>query len=132
MTKRDFVYPGKKCFDNRYLVSTTGRVFNKVTGKELKYHPMPNGGVFVRICGGKCIVRSISVAKMVLLTYRTSLYKKNKIAIHSDGDVTNDRNDNLFWGTRAEQAEVAMKKKSNFDRVSTMCKNYHKSLNKAI
>lgn len=128
MTKREFIYPGKKMFNNRYLVSITGRVFTK-DGKELNYHQMPNGGRFVRLCGGNCIVRSISVAKMVLLTYNPwGLTIKRNLAIHLDGDITNDRRENLFWGSRKDQSTIVMRKKSNFDRVSKMSKKYYLSL----
>jgi len=101
---------------------------------------MPNGGKFVRLCGGNCIVRSMSVAKMVLLTFSPNQYrmlirihrssKKEIVAIHIDGDITNDKRSNLMWGTRSDQATTAMKKLSNFDRVSRMSRTYYQSLKK--
>ena len=128
MIKTELIYPGKKHFNNRYLVSRTGRVFNKATGKELNYHNMPNGGKFVRLCGGKQRVISISVAKAVLLAYNPNGYKKDKIAVHEDGDIFNNVPSNLKWGTREDVAIIAMENPDIKKRVSKMAKKYYDKL----
>jgi hypothetical protein len=124
MKKMFFSHPRYKRFSGRYLVSSTGRVF-RADGTELNYHKMCSGGRFVRLSGGKGLLRSMTVGKMVLLAFEPRKYRRGMIAVHRDGDVTNDRLSNLFFGTRKDQTAVSMKKPSYRKRVSMMAKNYY-------
>ena len=122
-----FAHPRYKHFSNRYIVSSTGRVFRRNDGSELNYHRMCSGGKFVRLSGGKQRLLSMTVGKMVLIAFDPHGLRGNRIAIHLDGDVLNDYRDNLAWGSRADQTEVSMKKPWHRRRVYGMARKHHKT-----
>jgi hypothetical protein len=131
MRKIIFSHPRYKRFSGRYLVSSTGRIFKK-DGTELNYHKMASGGRFVRLSGGKGLLISITVGKMVLLAFEPGKYRRGMIAVHRDGNVSNDRLSNLFFGTRKDQTAVSMKRPSYRKRVSMMAKNYYLTESKLV
>lgn len=125
--KRNLIYPGKKHFNGRYYANTKGRVF-KTDGSEVNYHPQPSGGTFVRICGGKQRMATISTAKLVLLCFDPKGYKKGLIALHLDGDIFNNKPSNLKWGTRRDQVFLSMNNPEIKKRIYNMARKYHGKL----
>lgn len=123
--KKKFNHKDYKEFADKYSVQNNGRVFfNK---KEIKYFRMSAGGKFVRLFkNGKS--NSITVGKMVMLTFKPSGYRPNKITLHLNGDNGNDAINNLRWGTRQEQSLIHMTNPKNWLRISKMGKKYgHKN-----
>ncbi len=127
--KKKFNHKDYKEFADKYTVQNNGRVFcNK---KELKYFRMSAGGKFVRLFkDGKC--KSITVGKMVMLTFKPSGYSPNKIVLHLNGDNGNDAINNLRWGTRKEQSLIHMTNPKNWLRISKMGKKYGRIYGKKI
>lgn len=120
-TKKVFNHKDYKEFSDKYKVQPDGRIFDKKG--ELKYFKMSSGGKFVRLFQfGKA--SSITVAKMVMLTFKPKQYKKNKIVLHLDGNVQNDSLNNLRFGTRKEQALIHVLNPENWKRISKMGKKY--------
>jgi hypothetical protein len=121
MKIKKFDHPLYKEFRNKYSVTNNGRIFQGK--KELKYFRMSSGGKFVRLfCNGKSA--SVTVAKMVLLSFKPCTYTDKSIAIHLDGDVHNDSIDNLKFGTRQEQSQIHVTKLENWERISQLGKKY--------
>lgn len=92
-----------------YEVSSLGRVRRKPYLKE-----MPNGGC--RQYGGKAHVGQDSGEGRMIMVYRGKTYKVHQlvceafngprktgqVCMHIDEDYTNNRPDNLMWGTQKE------------------------------
>lgn len=119
--KKIFEHKSYKNFAGKYTVQPDGRIFNRK--RELKYFKMSSGGKFVRLFKDGNST-SITVAKMVMLTYNPTGYKSHKIVLHIDGNVKNDSIKNLRWGTRKEQALLHVMKYKNWKRISDMGKKY--------
>ncbi len=88
----------KEIISKRYEVETTGRVINKRTGKELKFHPDPKGYMKSRIyCpeisehkdGRKPVKLHRLVAMFHLDTYTETLQVNHKNGIKNDNRVDN-------------------------------------------
>ena len=88
----------KQIISKRYEVETTGRVINKRTGKELKFHPDPKGYMKSRIyCpeisehrdGRKPVRLHRLVAMFYLETYNETLQVNHKNGIKNDNRVDN-------------------------------------------
>lgn len=119
--KKEFNHKDYKNFAGKYKVSPDGRVFGN--GKELRYFKMSSGGRFVRLFqNGKST--SITVAKIVMLTFKPKRYKKDNIVMHLDGNLQNDSLNNLKFGTRKEQSLIHISNPKNWLRVSLMGKKY--------
>lgn len=119
----------KKMFNSRkykdfagiYEISLTPtiKIVNKNTNNVLKQHDRG----FVRLSGnGKCI--SITVQRMILLTYKPHGYREGYIAITKDGNPSNLSLNNLKWGTRKEQAQIAMSIESRFETIQKIGRKY--------
>lgn len=115
-----------KEFGGIYSVSLSGVVYNTITGNYLNLNMTEDSKQrFVRLCNnGKSI--SIGINKLILLTYRGEQYKNGLIAISSDGRQTNQALDNLFWGTRQQQALIHVSNPDNFKRISELGQKYGK------
>ncbi len=126
--EKEFVYPDWEWLpDGKYTVKDTGEVF--AYGRECKYHKMANGGYFVRLSGNGNN-RSVTRAAMVLTVFHGNAPSNKHKAHHINGDVTDDRVNNLRWATEKEISHFRMQKKENFERVSQMGKaNRGKSFN---
>jgi len=115
-----------KQFKGKYLVSQDGRVFKKKNGKkkEIKQFVAQTSERtrFVRLFkDGKSA--SVTVGRMVLMTFNPTTNRK-AIAVHIDGNPENVGLDNLKWGTRKMQSEIAMKNPIHKKRVRSMGKKY--------
>jgi len=124
-----FSHKSYKAFANKYTVSSDGRVFGPKG--EVKYFRKPSGGKFIRLFKNGNST-SITVAKIVMLTFRSDEYKRGSIVIHLDGDVLNDSLQNLKFGTRKEQSLIYVSKPENWKRISKMGKKYGPKNGKAI
>jgi len=103
----------------KYKVSNYGRVFSFTD--ECTYHKSKNGGYFIRVAGqGKNT--SMMRAKMILIAFKGFDAEKTK-AHHIDGDVYNDKLDNLQWATEQEISQFRMRKPEHYSRVSEMGKS---------
>jgi len=85
--------PGDWKRHGTYLVSHDGQVFSEKTGTILKPDTDREGYRIVTLAG-----RKIKLHRLVLTVWDRSPLP-GEIARHSDGDVTNNRADNLTWGT---------------------------------
>ena len=116
-----FNHKSYKDFADKYTVTSDGSVYGPKG--ELKYFRMCSGGRFVRLFkDGKAT--SVTVAKLVMLTFRPEGYRKDRIVIHLDGDVTNDSLENLKFGTRREQSLIHVSNPENWKRISSMGRKY--------
>jgi hypothetical protein len=121
MKIKKFDHPLYKEFRDKYSVTSNGRIFNGK--KELKYFSMSSGGKFVRLfANGKST--SITVGKMILLTFKPETYFEEAIAIHLNGDPTDDSLRNLKFATRHDQSIVHVSKTENWQRISQLGKTY--------
>lgn len=119
--KKVFDHKDYKDFAGKYYVQRDGRVFAK--GKEVRYYRKNAGGKFIRLFNiGKST--TITVAKIVMLTYKPAGYKKDKIVLHLDGNTMNDSIKNLRFGTRQEQSFIHVLNPKNWERISKMGKKY--------
>ncbi len=119
--KKEFNHKNYKNFAGKYKVSPDGKIFNKKG--ELTYFKMSSGGRFVRLFKNRKST-SITVAKIVMLTFSPEKYKKNMIVLHIDGNVKNDSLKNLRYGTRKDQALIHVLNPKNWKRISMMGKKY--------
>ena len=110
----------KEIVSKRYEVETTGRVINKRTGKELKFHPDPKGYMKSRIyCpeisehkdGRKIIKLHRLVAMFHFDTYDETLQVNHKNGIKNDNRV-----DNLEMVTNSENAYHAWNTLNSIER----------------
>ena len=120
--KKEFNNNNYKQFAGKYIVQPDGRIFLK-NGKELNYFKMSSGGKFVRI-NKNAKSTSLTIAKIVLLTFKPRTYRKDKIAIHLDGNVKNNFIKNLKFGTRQEQSIIHVENPKNWKRISKLGKKY--------
>jgi hypothetical protein len=124
-----FNHKSYKAFADKYTVTGDGRVYGPKG--ELKYFRMESGGRFVRMFkDGRSV--SLTVAKIVMLTFRPERYRKDRIVMHLDGNVLNDSLDNLRFGTRREQSLIHVSKPENWKRISRLGKKYGPKNGKAI
>lgn len=104
-----------------YEVDSNGYdIVNTRFGKKATIH-YNSGNPFVRL-SGRGITISMTVARLILLTFDPMGYRSNRIAIHKDGNPLNSNLSNLKWGTRKEQSVLMMKKPEHFKRVQQMGK----------
>lgn len=127
--RKPFDHSSYRDFRGKYTVSPDGRVFGPKG--EVKYFTMCSGGRFVRLFKETKAV-SVTVAKMVMLTFRPRGYRKGMIVIHLDGDVMNDSVKNLRFGTRKEQALIHISKPENWERISRMGRKYGPANGRAV
>lgn len=128
-SRKTFKHPAYKAFAGKYTVYSDGRVFSPKG--EMKYFRMESGGRFVRLFkNGKSV--SVTVGKLVMLTFRPNGYRKNLIVLHLDGNVLNDSVENLKFGTRKEQSLIHVSKPENWKRISRMGKKYGPENGRAI
>ncbi len=92
-------------------------------GHSLSLHKQDKKSAFCRVCQNG-VSKSVSVGKLMLLAFKPRQYTSTKIAVHKDGNPLNNGLDNLKWGTRRDQSDIAMKKDINFHRVQKMGKKY--------
>lgn len=96
-------YPG-------YMVSTKGRVFSLKSGQYMKQYArgIKKGGCWrdVVVCLGN---KKISVARLVLMTFRRPPREKEVVRFLDDNDC-NVQLENLVWETRSEQSTRVSRK----------------------
>lgn len=123
MKKKIFNHADYPDHSGKYEVTTDGEVRRIDYCRKLTIHRGVNKQSWVRLSGNN-INLSMTLAKLMLLTFRPKGYKKGLIAVHVDGNPNNNSISNLVWGTRKMQSQIAMKKLENFKRVSEMGKKY--------
>jgi hypothetical protein len=127
--KTTFSHPAYRNFSGKYTVHSNGRVFGPKG--ELKYFSMGSGGRFVRLFNNGGAV-SITVGKLVMLSFRPNGYRKDRVVMHIDGNVLNDSLSNLKFGTRSEQSLIHVSNSKNWRRISRMGRKYGPKNGKAI
>lgn len=77
-----------------YAVTDDGRVFNIITGNELKQHPNPKGYLMVKLDNEK----GMQVHRLVAMQFvrNTDLLQFNQVN-HKDGEKGNNHFQNLEW-----------------------------------
>lgn len=119
--RKDFIHKEYKNFEGKYKVQPDGRVF--FNDKEVRYYSKKLSGKFIRLFKNGYST-SITVAKIVMLTFKPEEYKKGKIVLHLDGNVHNDSLNNLKFGTRKEQSRIHVLNPKNWERISKLGKKY--------
>lgn len=88
-------------FEN-YLVSSTGEVKNRITGKVLKQQVTPHGYLTVQLYAvNPKVVKKIRVHRLVALAFLEPIEGKEQVN-HIDGDKKNNRVENLEWVNQQE------------------------------
>ena len=98
-----------------YKVSSSGQVWSIETGRILRPWRHRSGHLYLKLArdGRK---RGVQVHRLVLEAF-IGLAGHRQEACHCDGNHTNNRLDNLYWGTRAQ----------NIDDYARMAHRYAKS-----
>lgn len=92
-------YPG-------YYVTPRGHVYSKKSGKwvKRKLNPQTTGRLQVRLisCTGRSVM--VQVSRLVALAYLPNPHNKPCVC-HRDNNKSNNRVDNLYWGTHQENMD---------------------------
>lgn len=88
----------KRYLNTKYLVSRDGRIFNAITGRELKQQNNGNGYLKVTLTINGKQIQKLS-HRIVAETY---LINKSIQVNHKDGNKSNNNVDNLEWVTNSE------------------------------
>lgn len=83
-------------FENRYLISENGQVFNLANNTFLTPIQNPNGYFKVGLADGKGGFKQLSVHRLVAKHYLPNPYDHPQVN-HKDGDKTNNHVSNLEW-----------------------------------
>lgn len=116
------------CYGGGYLISDTGRVFNK-NGKERKNILTKFGYLNLRLCsGGVC--KNFPVHRLVAMSFIDNPGNKPEVN-HIDGDKQNNHVSNLEWVTRKENVNHSYSQLGN-KNIGDYCrgrfgKQHHKS-----
>lgn len=78
-----------------------------------------NKSAFVRM-GGKKNGITLTVGQLILIAWERNP-KDGEIAVHKEGNE--DKLSNLFWGSRKDQAKIAMRNPKHYERVSNLYKS---------
>lgn len=106
--------------DTSYVLSDTGIVINKKTGKELK--PSKRRYPTVRLCtNGE--VEEIALHRLVA-EYYVPNPDNLPIVRHKDGDTSNYAYTNLCWGTYSDNMEDAIQRNENPSVIGTPVVQY--------
>lgn len=88
--------------NSKYMVSNLGRIWGSSMNRVLKFSKDPKGYLRCSIPTGD---RKMSlVHRIVLITFKG---KSDMLGLHIDGNPSNNRIDNLMWGTSKTNAEHA-------------------------
>lgn len=87
-----------------YLVSSFGRVKREATERLMKLSPHGSGLMVLLRVSGK--TRGFQVHRLVAKAFCTGESAETDIVRHKDGDRTNNRADNLYWGSRKDKCPV--------------------------
>lgn len=106
---READFPGERWlpvpgFEERYSVSDHGRVWTKICNRALKPGIERGGYGFVRLTralGDRPVM--LKVHRLVLMAFVCEPGPE-QIGCHRDGNPANNRLENLYWGTQAENA----------------------------
>lgn len=108
----------------QYEVNTIGQVRSRKFDRDLvlKQRESSNGYMCVTLSqGGK--YRPYNVHRLVLMAFRGN--QQDMYACHIDGDKKNNRLDNLYWGTAAQNASDMKRHGTHRNGRKTHCKNGH-------
>jgi hypothetical protein len=115
----------------RYDITKEGKVFNKKTGRELRFHPDPKGYMKSRMyCpeisnhndGRKIIKLHRLIAACYLENYNEELQVN-----HKDGDKGNNRLDNLEMVTNSQNVFHAWNTLNSIERKNKLNKRRNKN-----
>lgn len=124
MNGKIFNHPAFPDFANVYRVSPEGEVQRLDNGNILTIHDSTESSEqFVRMSNkGKTI--SISLGKLLLLTYFPNGYKDGRIAVKKDVTKGVELR-NLKWGDRQDVSKIQMQKPEHSSKVSKMARTYY-------
>lgn len=119
--KKVFDHPKYPQLSNRYEVdSETGEITNLIKNEIVKVHDSYHSRKkFVRLSGEGDTI-SLTVAKVILLTFKPKPYTKDQSLVAVVKDDDNINLNTIFWGTREDQAQLHISKTVNFKRVQKM------------
>ena len=88
-------------FEDRYAVSSKGRVMNLKTGRVLKNRIEPHGYAYVDLCNGNGSPKRITVHRLVATTFINNPNNLPQVN-HIDEDKRNNDVTNLEWCTASQ------------------------------
>lgn len=84
-------------YENRYAVTTSGKVINLARNEPLKLRQNNNGYLIASLAGGKeGTQKQMAVHRLVALHFLPNPYQHEQVN-HKDGDKTNNNVSNLEW-----------------------------------
>lgn len=97
-------------FNNKYIVTSSGKVYNNLTGVEMKQkNTLGYKAVALRVFDGKKSIQKIYKIHRLVAYYFIPNPNNLPIVNHKDGDKTNNNIDNLEWCTVKENTVHAYK-----------------------
>ncbi len=91
-----------------YEVSDLGKVYNIVTGKEIKTNISNNTGYYNLSLCNNGYVKSFMIHRLVLLAFVENVENKPQVN-HINGDKSDNRLCNLEWNTRSENQKHSVR-----------------------
>ena len=113
-------------FEGRYEVSSLGRVKSYVGGptRILRQHIRRHRYLSVRLYSGDGSAKRYTVHRLVLSAFHGPCPPGHE-GCHRDGDMQNNRSDNLYWGTREQNMADIKSHGRNFYLRKTHCIHGH-------
>jgi hypothetical protein len=112
-------------FEGLYEVSDMGRVrsLHRVEPRVLKPGSIHTGHLMVWLCSGGTR-KAVTIHRLVLQTFVGSCPEGHECC-HRDGNPTNNRVENLYWGTRSQNVLDAVRHGTHTWSRRTHCKHGH-------
>lgn len=108
-------------FESLYKITKDGQVWS-VRRKIFKKPSMnPNTGYLQIKLFNNGIVKTISIHRLVALTYLGDPPIDKPLALHKDGNKFNCDVSNLYWGNKSENGYDSVEHKTNWQRNKTHC-----------